>query len=128
MTNPTSDVLSREVKYSGERISVKSLEDTIGEARQSQNTNVGELKVLREQNVELQETLSTEIRKLRKLSDYLAAGPGRRGPRLAHHLGRLPHLLHHHPPVPRGAPAPDLTSRPPPGRVGAWRRDDEPDR
>ncbi len=74
MTKPTSDVLSREVKYSGERISVRSLEDTIGEARQAQNTNVGELKGLREKNVELQETLATEIRKLRKLSDYLAAG------------------------------------------------------
>lgn len=74
MTNPTSDVLSREVKYSGERISVRSLEDTIGEARQAQDANVGELKGLREKNVELQETLATEIRKLRKLSDYLAAG------------------------------------------------------
>ncbi len=30
--------------------------------------------MLREKNVELQGTLATEIRKLRKLSDYLAAG------------------------------------------------------
>ena len=74
MTKPASDVLSREVKYSGERISVKSLEDNLGRTRQTQDVKVGELKVLREKNVELQQTLATEIKKLRKLSDYLGAG------------------------------------------------------
>jgi hypothetical protein len=65
--------------YTGEGISVKGLEDSIGGARDRQNAKVGELAVLREKNVQLQKTLSDEVRKLRKLSDYVSQGKLRSG-------------------------------------------------
>jgi hypothetical protein len=65
------DVLSKQVSYSGEGISVSSLEQDISEERSVQNTKVTELKVLRERNVEVQEALADEVSKLRKFSDYL---------------------------------------------------------
>ncbi len=65
------DVLDRSVAYSGEGISVRSLEDDIAKERDVQNTKVEELKVLRERNVEIQSALADEVGKLRKFSDYL---------------------------------------------------------
>ena len=65
------DVLDRSVAYSGEGISVRSLEDDISQERDVQNTKVEELKVLRERNVEIQTALADEVGKLRKFSDYL---------------------------------------------------------
>lgn len=65
------DVLSRDVAYSGEGISVKSLEDGIHEERTVQNTKVDELKSLRERNVDISTAMSDELKKLQKFSDYL---------------------------------------------------------
>ena len=67
-------VLDKKVSYSGEGISVRSLEDSIGGVRERQNAKVAELKKLRERNVELQKTLADEVKKLRKLSDYVTMG------------------------------------------------------
>lgn len=65
------DVLSRQVAYSGEGISVKSLETEIQQERTFQDNKVEELKVLRERNVEIQSAMAEEIKKLRKFGDYL---------------------------------------------------------
>lgn len=65
------DTLNKQVAYSGEGISVKSLEDDIQKERGEQNTKVEELKVLRERNVEIQKALADEVMKLRKFSDYV---------------------------------------------------------
>jgi len=71
---PRADVLSRQITYSGEGFSVRSLEETIGSERTLQNTKVDELRVLRERNAKLQDSLAKEVRKLRKLSDYVQFG------------------------------------------------------
>lgn len=63
--------LERQVTYSGEGISVRSLEESIAVERGTQNAKVEELKVLRERNVEIQTALADEVGKLRKFSDYL---------------------------------------------------------
>ncbi|MDC0720545.1 hypothetical protein [Nannocystis bainbridge] len=65
------DVLSRQVAYSGEGISVKSLETDIQKERTIQDNKVDELKVLRERNVSIQNAMAEELKKLRKFSDYL---------------------------------------------------------
>ena len=65
------DILTRQVSYSGEGISVKSLEADIHQEREVQNSKVGELKGLRERNVEIQSAMTDELKKLRKFSDYL---------------------------------------------------------
>lgn len=65
------DVLEKQVTYSGEGISVKSLEEEIHAERSVQNAKVEKLKVLRERNVEIQSALAEEVTKLRKFSDYL---------------------------------------------------------
>jgi hypothetical protein len=64
-------VLERQVAYSGEGISVRSLEESISAERGAQNGKVEELKVLRERNIEIQGALAEEVGKLRKFSDYL---------------------------------------------------------
>ena len=74
MPETTSEVLTRQVAYSGEGISVRSLEETIGRTRAAQDVKVGELGRLRDRNAEIQKALSDEVRKLRKLSDYLGGG------------------------------------------------------
>lgn len=65
------EVLTKQVAYSGEGISVKSLEDEIHQERTVQNTKVEQLKVLRERNVEIQQAMADEVAKLRRFSDYL---------------------------------------------------------
>ena len=57
--------------YSGEGISVRMLEETIHTERTRQNRQVSELNVLRTRNGELQGNLSTEIDKLRQISEQL---------------------------------------------------------
>lgn len=66
-----SDILNREVAYSGEGISVRSLEDSISKERDVQDSKVSELKGLRDRNVEIQGAMADELKKLRKFSDYL---------------------------------------------------------
>jgi hypothetical protein len=70
-TKSISDVLTRDVAYSGEGISVRSLEESIHQERSVQDTKVGELKSLRERNVQIQTAMTEELKKLRKFSDYL---------------------------------------------------------
>ncbi len=65
------DVLNRQVAYSGEGISVKSLESDIQQERGFQDSKVDELKTLRERNVQIQGAMADELKKLRKFSDYL---------------------------------------------------------
>lgn len=65
------DILQKDVAYSGEGISVKSLEENIHEERSVQNVKVEELKGLRERNVEIQKSLADEVGKLRKFGDYM---------------------------------------------------------
>jgi hypothetical protein len=72
--NDKPDVLAREIKYSGEQISVRSLEESISEVRKTQDLRLGDLKLLQQRNVEIQSSLEQEIRKLRKLSDYVSLG------------------------------------------------------
>ncbi len=57
--------------YSGDGISVRMLEETIHTERTRQNRQVSELNVLRTRNGELQTSLSTEIDKLRVISEQL---------------------------------------------------------
>jgi hypothetical protein len=66
-----SDLLSREISYSGEGISVRALEESIATERTTQNTKVEELSTLRERNIEIQSSLGEEVTKLRTFSDYL---------------------------------------------------------
>lgn len=66
-----TDVLSRDVSYSGEGISVRSLEDNISKERSVQDSKVSELKGLRDRNVEIQSAMGDELKKLRKFGDYL---------------------------------------------------------
>ncbi len=65
------DILQKDVAYSGEGISVKSLEENIHEERSVQNVKVEELKGLRDRNVEIQKSLAEEVGKLRKFGDYI---------------------------------------------------------
>lgn len=65
------DVLDRPATYSGEGISVKSLEEDIHQEREVQNTKIDELKVLRERNVEINQAMAAELAKLQRFSDYL---------------------------------------------------------
>jgi len=65
------DILQKDVAYSGEGISVKSLEENIHEERSVQNVKVEELKGLRERNVEIQKSLAEEVGKLRTFGDYM---------------------------------------------------------
>ncbi len=78
MAELNTDILKAKPSYSGEGISVRSLEGTISSARARQNVKVGELSELRKKNVELQEALTEEVKKLRKLSDYVS-GSGAKG-------------------------------------------------
>ena len=65
------DILSRQIAYTGEGISVQSLEADIQEERAVQDSKIGELKELRDRNVNIQTAMSQELKKLRTFSDYL---------------------------------------------------------
>jgi len=66
-----SDILSRDIAYSGEGMSVRSLEESIHKERTVQDGKVGELRQLRDRNVEIQSAMGDELKKLRKFGDYL---------------------------------------------------------
>jgi len=76
-------VLERQVSYSGDGISLKNLETMIEDERGRQDIKVEELKTLRSRNVELSRSLETEVKKLRKLSDYVSSGQLTKGGALA---------------------------------------------
>ncbi|RMG99159.1 MAG: hypothetical protein D6705_03975 [Deltaproteobacteria bacterium] len=73
------DVLERPVAYTGEALSVQSLEQSIAAERKVQNEKVAELSSLRERNAEIQKALADEVAKLRKFSDYLDGTATRAG-------------------------------------------------
>jgi hypothetical protein len=77
--NDKQDILAREIGYTGEKISVRSLEESISEVRKTQDLRLGDLQRLQQRNVEIQSSLEQEIRKLRKLSDYVSVGKLRGG-------------------------------------------------
>ncbi|MGM0557934.1 MAG: hypothetical protein ACQEVA_16225 [Myxococcota bacterium] len=72
MNKPKTDILDREVTYSGEGISVRSLEQSISSERTQQNRNVEALSRLRERNAEIQKALTEEVSKLKDLTDHLS--------------------------------------------------------
>ena len=74
MSDEVETLLARDVVYSGDKISVESLERNIDKVRSSQNTSIGELQVLNKRNVEIQSSLTEEVAKLRKFADYLKRG------------------------------------------------------
>lgn len=79
MSDPKREILRQQVSYSGEGISVRSLEETIGRERSVQDVRVAELDELRQKNVDLQSALADEVKKLRKLSDYVSGSQLRGG-------------------------------------------------
>ncbi len=66
-----NEILNRKVEYAGEGISVRRLEEAIGNERQRQNLQITHLGNLRGRNAELQEQLTNEMKRLRDLSDEL---------------------------------------------------------
>ncbi|MCA9716492.1 MAG: hypothetical protein H6713_19510 [Myxococcales bacterium] len=73
MSGPKVDleILNRHVAYTGEGISVQSLETDIQQERAVQDNKIGELKELRDRNVNVQKAMAEELKKLRRFSDYL---------------------------------------------------------
>ncbi len=96
MSDLKGDVLSRSVAYSGDGISVRALEATIHSERSNQNVQVAELETLRQKNVEIQSALTEEVKKLRKLSDYVSRGKlgGSAWTRFKEILSHIPGLKH----------------------------------
>ena len=74
MTDTKTKLLQRKVSYSGDGLSVRSLETMIDQERTTQDTKVQDLKALRERNVTIHKSLEEEVAKLRHLSDYVSQG------------------------------------------------------
>jgi hypothetical protein len=72
MSEPHQDILQRDVSYSGEGISVRSLESSISKERTQQNHNVEALSKLRLRNDEIQKALSDEVKKLKDITHHLS--------------------------------------------------------
>src|SRR5690348_12542305 len=64
-------VLSEEVHYSGQHLTVRSLESLIDQERTRQNQQVQELQALRARNTELQQTVVGELARLRQLTQQV---------------------------------------------------------
>jgi hypothetical protein len=74
------ELLAREAVYSGEGISVRSLEEVIRTERTQQDGRVQELTKMRARNAEIQQALAQEMMRLRQLSEQLGqerTEPGR---------------------------------------------------
>jgi hypothetical protein len=65
------ELWEQEAVYSGEGISVRTLEETIRKERTRQNDRLGELARMRARNAEIQQALAAEMGRLRELSDRL---------------------------------------------------------
>jgi hypothetical protein len=72
MSKSHQDILQREVSYSGDGISVRSLESSISKERVNQNQNVEALSKLRSRNAEIQQALSDEVKKLKDITHHLS--------------------------------------------------------
>ncbi len=74
MSEDVEKLVAKEITYSGDQISVQSLEGSIEKVRTTQNSNIEQMKGLNLRNVEIQASLTDEVTKLRKFSDYLKQG------------------------------------------------------
>jgi hypothetical protein len=72
MSSSHTEILEREVTYSGEGISVRSLESSISQERARQNQNVEALARLRQRNANIQQALSDEVQKLKDITTHLS--------------------------------------------------------
>ncbi|QDG52795.1 hypothetical protein FIV42_19215 [Persicimonas caeni] len=72
MSQTHQEILQREVSYSGEGISVRSLETSISQERTRQNQNVEALSRLRQRNSEIQQALGEEVKKLKDITKHLS--------------------------------------------------------
>lgn len=72
MSQTHQNILQREVSYSGDGISVRSLEASISQERTRQNQNVEALSKLRERNAEIQQALTEEVKKLKDVTKHLS--------------------------------------------------------
>ncbi len=88
--------LSKKYSYKGEPISVKSLETTIATERDRQNVNVEKLTELKAKNEALHQSLTDEIKRLRKVSDFFSKSGFKGGfsARIKEILSYLPGLRH----------------------------------
>jgi DNA repair exonuclease SbcCD ATPase subunit len=71
---PAKEVLTKKVAYSGEGISVKSLESSLSGEREKQNVELGKLQQLKQRNEDISKSLGEEIKRLRKFSDFFKRG------------------------------------------------------
>jgi NADH dehydrogenase/NADH:ubiquinone oxidoreductase subunit G len=74
MAEAIDALLDKKLAYTGEGISVASLEESIAQERSRQNEQVKALQVLQERNVEVSESLAKEVKQLQRLSSYVAEG------------------------------------------------------
>lgn len=66
------DILGRKIVYLGEGISLRRLEETIGEERLRQDSQLRQLSSLRERNTDLQLALKEEMSRLKDISEQMA--------------------------------------------------------
>jgi hypothetical protein len=71
MTDQYTDLLERDVPYTGDAISIRALEETIIAERGKQNDRLTELATMRQRNQTLQAALVDEMNKLKDLSERL---------------------------------------------------------
>lgn len=71
MSQTHDKILQREVSYSGEGISVRTLEATISQERSRQKSNVEALSKLRDRNAQIQKQLTEEVKKLKDITKHL---------------------------------------------------------
>lgn len=74
MADAIDSLLDKKLAYSGQGISVASLEEAIEQERSRQDGQVKALQVLQERNVEVSESLAKEVAQLQRLSSYVASG------------------------------------------------------
>jgi hypothetical protein len=74
MAESIDALLTREVPYAGEGISVASLEASLEQERSRQDDQVKALQTMQQRNVEIQGSLSQEVQQLQRLSSYVAQG------------------------------------------------------
>ncbi len=74
MTESIEALLDKRIAYSGQGISVASLESSIEQERGRQDRQVKALQQLQERNVEVSESLAAEVKQLQRLSSYVAEG------------------------------------------------------
>lgn len=71
MQEKADEILSEEITYEGEGISVRELERTISQERRRQNENVETLSELRQRTSTIQTQLDEEVGKLKELTEHL---------------------------------------------------------